>query len=127
MTNYQVRGNMPRKKIVKRRRINKVRFSLFILTCLLIIFSLFFGIKSLFEDEPSVEFRLTNDLNEEIGVSSFLLMINWETLDIDDNQEVIIKVNGETYELSANQNIFELELDEPETDYVIEFKTTKKD
>lgn len=126
MTNYQVRGNMPRKKIVKRRRINKVRFSLFILTCLLIIFSLFFGIKSLFEDEPSVEFRLTNDLNEEIGVSSFLLMINWETLDIDDNQEVIIKVNGETYELSANQNIFELELDEPETDYVIEFKTTKK-
>ena len=70
MTNYQYRGNTYRKKrVVKRRRINKVRFSIFILICLFLILSLFFGIKALLTDKVPVQFAITNDLNEEVVAS----------------------------------------------------------
>lgn len=127
MTNYQYRGNTYRKKrVVKRRRINKVRFSIFILICLLLILSLFFGIKALLTDKVPVQFAITNDLNEEVGASSFNLTMSWEALDVEQYKDIVIKVNDEVYQLDSSQTTFEVELEQPETAYHIEFKAKKK-
>lgn len=127
MTNYQYRGNAYRKKkVVKRRRINKVRFSIFILVCLLIILGLFFGGKALLTDKVPVEFGITNDLNEVVGESSFNLTMSWEPLNEADYKNIIIKVNGETYTLDATESSFAIELNDAASDYLIEFKAKKK-
>lgn len=127
MTNYQYRGNSyGKKRRVKRRRINKVRFSIFILICFLLIFGLLFGVKTLLTDKVPVQFGMTNDLNEEVGASSFNLTMSWEALDVDQYKDVVIKVNDEVYMLNPSETKFELQLDQPETEYRIEFKAKKK-
>ena len=73
-------------------------------------------------DKVLVQFGITNDLNEDVGASSFNLTMSWEALDVEQYKDIVIKVNDEVYQLDSSQTTFEVELEQPETAYHIEFK-----
>ena len=61
----------------KRIRINKARFILFISVCLVILFSISFGLKALFTDRVAVDISMTSDLNSTEGESLFKLLLKY--------------------------------------------------
>lgn len=127
MTNYRYQGNTYRKKKrVKKKRINKVRFSLFILICLMLITGLGIGIKGLLTDKVPVSISISDDLNLEVGVSEYQLNLKWNQLDTEDYKNIQIIVDGEQYILDPNETTFNIELNKPSHAYQIEFTAKKK-
>lgn len=110
----------------KRIRIDKKRFTIFISTCLAILFIIGFGLKALLTDKVEVDISLTSDLNTTEGESSFKLLLKWEPLVSEDYQNIQIQVNEEQYVLDPTTEQFELELAEPNQAYDIKFKAKKK-
>ena len=110
----------------KRIRINKARFILFISVCLVILFSISFGLKALLTDRVAVDISMTSDLNSTEGESLFKLLLKWEPLVAEDYRDIQIQVNEESYVLKPTVNQFELDLTEPNQTYDIKFKAKKK-
>ena len=127
MTNYQYQGNTYRKKRrVKKKRINKVRFSLFILICLMLITGLGIGIKELLTDKVPFSLSISDDLNLEVGISEYQLSLTWDQLNPEDYENIQIVVDGEQYILDPDETSFNIELNKSSYAYQIEFKAKKK-
>ena len=86
--NYNYYPNKRRKRV----KINKVRFTIFILSCVLILGVIGFGFKMMLTDKVEVSVELTEDLNKEEGESLYELSLWWEALKIDDYKEIQITV-----------------------------------
>lgn len=127
MTNYRYQGNTYRKRRrVKKKRINKVRFSLFILICLLLITGLGIGVKGLLTDKVPFSLSISDDLNLEVGTSEYQLSLAWDQLDTEEYKNIQIVIDGEQYILEPDETSFNIELNEPSHAYQIEFKAKKK-
>lgn len=119
---YSYRPNQRRKRI----RINKIRFTIFVLSCLTILFGIGFGIKALLTDKVEVNIGLTDDLNPVEGESMYKLSLTWESLAADKYKDIQITVNDKKYVLESDSNKFEVELTEPNEAYEVTFKAKKK-
>ena len=91
---YSYRPNQRRKRI----RINKIRFTIFVLSCLTILFVIGFGIKVLLTDKVEVNIGLTDDLNPVEGESMYKLSLTWESLAADKYKDIQITVNDYSLE-----------------------------
>ena len=119
---YSYRPNQRRKRI----RINKIRFTIFVLSYLTILFGIGFGIKALLTDKVEVNIGLTDDLNPVEGESMYKLSLTWESLAADKYKDIQITVNDKKYVLESDSNKFEVELTEPNEAYEVTFKAKKK-
>jgi len=127
MTKYNNRNyNYQSYRRKKRVRINKTRFTIFIFACLVILFSIGFGVKALLTDKVALDISMTSDLNSTEGESLFKLLLKWESLVAEDYENIQIQLNDEEYVLDPTVNQFELELTEPNQAYDIKFKAKKK-
>lgn len=120
--NYNYYPNKRRKRV----KINKVRFTIFILSCVLILGVIGFGFKMMLTDKVEVSVELTEDLNKEEGESLYELSLWWEALKIDDYKEIQITVNDEVYILDADATRFDIDLSNPDDDYTVTFKAKRK-
>lgn len=110
----------------KRIRINKIRFTVFILCCLVILFGAGFGIKALLTDRVDIMIGMTDDLNPAEGESLYRVLLSWEPLEVKDYKNIQITVNGKEYILDPGLTRFEIELTEPDQMYDVTFKAKKK-
>lgn len=127
MTNYQYKGQTSRRiKKSKRRRINKIRFSIFIIICLTLFIGLGLGIKSLVTDKVLVSFVISDDLNQEVGQSEYQLTLNWGPLEETKYEQILISIDDKEYTLEPNQTTFNVMLNQAEHNYEIKFKAKRK-
>lgn len=110
----------------KRIRINKIRFTIFVLCCLVILFGAGFGIKALLTDRVDITVGITDDLNPVEGESLFRVLLTWDSLEAKDYKNIQISVNGKEYILDPDSTRFEVELAEANQKYDITFKAKKK-
>ena len=110
----------------KRIRINKIRFTIFVLCCLVILFGAGFGIKALLTDRVDITVGITDDLNPVEGESLFRVLLTWDSLEAKDYKNIQISVNGKEYILDSDSTRFEVELAEANQKYDITFKAKKK-
>ncbi len=110
----------------KKIKINKVRFTLFILSCLLILSGIGFGLKLILTDKVDVSLALTDDLNPKEGESLYRLSLSWEPLKKDAYKEIQININDKSYVLDNTATRFDVDLSAPNTDYKITFQARRK-
>ncbi len=119
---YNYRPNQRRKRI----RINKKRFTIFVLSCLVILLGVGFGVKALLTDKVDVNISMTDDLNSVEGESLFKVLLSWNPLPVEDYKHIQIKVNDKEYILEPYLDQFEVELTNPNQAYEITFTAKKK-
>ena len=98
---YSYRPNQRRKRI----RINKIRFTIFVLSCLTILFGIGFGIKALLTDKVEVNIGLTDDLNPVEGESMYKLSLTWESLAADKYKDIQITSESNLKEKKCEDGI----------------------
>ena len=96
---YNYRPNQRRKRI----RINKKRFTIFVLSCLVILLGVGFGVKALLTDKVDVNISMTDDLNSVEGESLFKVLLSWNPLPVEDYKHIQIKVNDKEYILEPDK------------------------
>jgi len=113
-----------RMKVRKKRMIRLTWYAIFFITFVVFIFRSLNSI--IFFNKGFLDVSLSQGLQLGGNESLFELTLEWPSLDVDTFKNIQLKINEQEIELDITETSFETYLDEPDTEYNIEFKANRQ-